>query len=78
MTFTKITIISTRISATEMPSKPSSDRVATRMSPNASSATNAMETSEISSQSTPSSPIPARNDSPNRPTSAPEAIVKSV
>ena len=35
ITFAKITTISTRISSTEIPSMPSSDRVATRMSPNA-------------------------------------------
>jgi hypothetical protein len=78
MTFAKITTISTRISSTEMPSMPSSDRVATRMSPKARTATKTIAISAMISQSTSPAPIPSRNDCPNSPTSAAEATVNSV
>ena len=77
-TFAKITTISTRISSTEIPSMPSSERVATRMSPKARIATKTIATSAMISQSTLPAPRPSRNDCPNRPTSAAEAIVNSV
>jgi hypothetical protein len=78
MTFAKITTISTRISSTEMPSMPSSERVATRMSPKARIATKTIAISAMISQSTSPAPIPSRNDCPNSPTSAAEATVNSV
>jgi hypothetical protein len=57
---------------------PSSDRVATRMSPNASSATKPSATRAMISQSTLPAPSPSRNDWPNSPTSAADAMVNSV
>ena len=78
MTFARITTISTTIISTEIPSMPSSERVATRMSPKARIATNTIATSAMISQSTLPAPSPSRNDCPNRPTSAAEAIVNSV
>ena len=78
ITFAKMTTISTRISVTEMPSMPSSERVATRMSPNARIPTNTIAMRPMISQSTFPAPIPSRNPCPNSPTSAADAIVNSV
>ena len=77
-TLAKMTTISTMISSTESPSMPSSERVATRMSPKAKIATKTIATSEMISQSTPPAPSPSRKDSPNSPTSAADATVNSV
>ena len=78
ITLAKMTTISTRISVTEMPSRLSSVRVATRMSPNAKIAMNTIATSARISQSTLPAPMPSRNVCPNSPTSAADAIVNSV
>ena len=78
ITLAKMTTISTRISVTEMPSRLSSVRVATRMSPNAKIAMNTIATSPMISQSTFPAPMPSRNVCPNSPTSAADAIVNSV
>jgi hypothetical protein len=78
ITLAKMTTISTRISVTEMPSKLSSVRVATRMSPNAKIAMNTIATIPMISQSTFPTPMPSRNVCPNSPTSAADAITNSV
>src|SRR5919206_4569168 len=76
--FTKITTTRKTISATEMPSRPSSDRVATRMSPYASQAMRAPATSAMTSHSAPFQiPEPVKKATPNRPTSAVEAAVNA-
>ena len=77
-TFARMTMISTTISSTEIPSMPSRERVATRMSPNARNATKTIATRAMMSQSTLPAPRPSRNVWPNRPTSAAEAMVNSV
>jgi hypothetical protein len=65
------------ISATEMPSMPSSERVATRMSPNARNAIPAPATSAIRSHWASSQiPVLAKKAWPNSPTSAVDAAVK--
>ena len=78
MTLAKITTIRIRISSTEIPSMPSSERVATRMSPNARIATPTIAIRARISQSTLPAPMPSRNVWPNSPTSAADAIVNSV
>ena len=66
-TFARITTISTMISSTESPSMPSSERVATRMSPKARSATNTIATSAMISQSTLAGAEPVEERLPEQP-----------
>ena len=71
MTFAKITTISTRISGTEIPSMPSSERVATRMSPNAKIADEDHRDEADDQPVDVAGAEPSRNACPNSPTSPP-------
>ena len=63
---------------TEIPSRPSSERVATRMSPYAKNAISAPATSAMTSHSAPSQiPEPWKKATPKSPASAVEAAVKA-